>query len=268
MTHEKQQNRPLTKTTNKDTAALAALAKAAEKMERTAKPDATKQPQRVPYPDLPVRGRLRDAHRWESLLWSIDSAAQHGRDGLQGLTIALSRVIQGECLDALLFDAREHRKHTLDPKSPFWAPRLPLNDAGQTLDDLMVRKKKALTVKLEDAAVFPHAWERWRLHKALGNMGKGRPWKAFRQSDNHLGIGWLPWPIVMVWNGNHSTLAGQLRGGGELTCEETYDLAAVLRAVRTDGAHWYRVDDGSSLGPVKSMAMAGIFVIGQRLLDA
>ncbi|PZP29637.1 MAG: hypothetical protein DI603_16380 [Roseateles depolymerans] len=48
---------------------------------------------------------------------------------------------------------------------------------------------------------------------------------------------------------------------------ETYDLSPVLKAVRTDGARWYRVDDGSSLAPVESMAMAGIFVIGQRLID-
>lgn len=247
---------------------LAAVTRAAERIERKAASGATKQPQRVPYPDLPTRGRLRVAHRWQSLLWSIDTAAQHGREGLRGLTIALSRVIQGECLDVLLFDAREHTKYSFDPKSPLWDQRLPLNEAGQTLDDLMVRKKEAVTVMLEDAAVFPHPWERWRLHKALGNMGKGRPWKAFRQSNNHLGIGWLPWPIVSVWKGNHSMLAGQLRGGGELTCEETYDLSPVLRAVRTDGSQWYRVDDSSSLGPVESLAMAGIFVIGQRLFDA
>lgn len=256
------------KRADKQAAAFAELAKVVEKMDRRIGATSAKEPQRVPYPELPTRGKLRPEQRWQSMLWSIDSAAQHGPDALRGLTIALSRVIQGECLDTLLFDAREHRSPDFDPKSPLWDPKLPLNAAGQKLDDLMVRKKKAIKVKLEDAAVFPHAWERWRLHGALGNMGKGRPWKAFRQSENHLGIGWWPWPIVMIWNGNHSTLAAQVRGGGKLTCEETYDFSPVLRAVRTDGARWYRVDSGSSLGAVESMAMAGIFVIGQRLLDA
>lgn len=252
---------------SKHAAALADLLTLAEEVDRENALNRVKSPERVPYPELPPKGRLRPPHRWESLLWSIESAAQHGPDALRGLTIALSRVIQGEMLETLLFDAREHRTHNFDPKSPLWDLKLPLNAAGQTLEDLMVRKKKAIKVKLEDAAVFPHPWERWRLHGALGNMGKGRPWKAFRQSHNHLGIGWLPWPIVMIWNGNHSTLAAQLRGGGKLTCEETYDLSPILKAVRTDGAQWYRVDDGSSLGLVESMAMAGIFVIGQRLTD-
>lgn len=224
-------------------------------------------PERIPPPNLPGKGVLRKAQRWESLLWSIDTATKHGPEALRGLTIALSRVLQGEALEALIFDARPYRTHSFDPKSPFWNPDLPLNVTGQKMNDLMVREKKSLKVKLEDAAVFPHAWERWRLHRALGNMGKGRPWGGFRQSCNHLGIGFKPWPIVMIWNGNHSTLAAQLRGGGSLTCEETYDFSPVLRAVRTDGAQWYRIDDGLSLGSVESMTMAGIFVIGQRLLD-
>ena len=253
---------------DKRAATLADLVSVAERADRRAGATATHEPERVAYPELPIKGRLRPAQRWQSLLWSIDSAAQHGQDALRGLTIALSRVIQGEALDTLLFDARPHRTHSFDPTSPLWDRKLPLNAAGETLDDLKVPVKKAIKVKLEDAAVFPHPWERWRLHSALANMGKGRPWKAFRQSHNHLGIGWHPWPIVMIWNGNHSTLAGQLRGGGKLTCEETYDFSPVLRAVRTDGAQWYRVDDGSTLGPVESMAMAGIFVIGQRLIGA
>lgn len=227
---------------------------------------AAKYPERVPYPPLPAEGRLRRDERWQSLLWSIDSAAQHGPDALRGLTIALARILQGEMLDTLIFDAREHSKHAFDPWTPLWRPNLPLNAMGQTMDDLMVRKKKAIKVKLEDAAVFPHPWERWRLHGALGNMGKGRPWKGFRQSHNHHGVGWWPWPIVLIHNGNHSTLAAQLRGGGKLTCEESYDFSPVLMAVRTDGARWYRLDDGSSLGSVTSMAMAGIFAVGQRLL--
>jgi hypothetical protein len=256
------------KIANKREAVLADLVEIVEEADRRSGATAKREPERVPYPELPTKGRLRPAQRWQSLQWSIDSAAQHGPDALRGLTIALSRVIQGELLDTLLFDARPHKTPSFDPASPLWDRKLPLNAAGQKLDDLMVPKKEAIEVRLEDAAVFPHPWERWRLHGALGNMGKGRPWKAFRQSQNHLGIGWHPWPIVMIWNGNHSTLAGQLRGGGKLTCEETYDLSPVLKAVRTDGSQWYRVDDGSSLGPVESMAMAGIFVIGQCLIDA
>lgn len=127
-------------------AALAKLAKVAEKMDRRLGATSAEEPQRVPYPDLPTKGRLRSAERWQSLLWSIDSAAQHGPDALRGLTIALSRVMQGECLDTLIFDAREHRSPDFDPKAPLWDPKLPLNSAGQKLDDLMLRKKKATTV--------------------------------------------------------------------------------------------------------------------------
>ena len=79
-------------------------------------------------------------------------------------------------------------------------------------------------------------------------------------------MAWKPWPLVRVSNGNHSTMAALIRGGGRLRCEETFDYSPVLRAVRTDGVNWIRKADDSMIGPVRSMAMAGIFVIGQRLI--
>jgi len=79
-------------------------------------------------------------------------------------------------------------------------------------------------------------------------------------------MAWKPWPLVRVSNGNHSTMAALIRGGGRLGCEETFDYSPVLHAVRTDRVNWIRKADDSMIGPVRSMAMAGIFVIGQRLI--
>ena len=222
-------------------------------------------PVRVPLPDVPEKRRLNRKERWKSLLWAIDSAEANGPDSLRGLTIALSRVIQGQALDALLFDIRWHKKSPLDPDRPLWNPDLPLNEAGQTMRELLVELKQPVCVDLADAAVFPHVWERWRMHKALGRIGAGRADGRWRQTDNHYGVGWQPWPIVLLGNGNHSTFAAQLRGGGRLTCQQSYDFTPVLRAVKTDGEYWYRTDDGAKLEAVKLEAMAGIFVVGQRL---
>lgn len=70
---------------------------------------------------------------------------------------------------------------------------------------------------------------------------------------------------MWVDNGNHSTMAALVRGGGRLKCKEAFDFTPVLEAVRTDGITWARAADGSKIGPVRSMPMAGIFLIGQRL---
>ncbi|MBK4734687.1 DUF6710 family protein [Noviherbaspirillum pedocola] len=186
---------------------------------------------------------------------------------MRGLTIALSRLIQAEMLELLLFDARHSHKPPLLPSGLLWDGDLPLTIDGATMDQLIHPVEQPILVRLEDAAVFPRVWERWRLHRALGRIGPEREDGPYVQSDNHFGTGWYPWPLVWLENGNHSTLAAQLQGGGQFACYASFDFTPVLRAVRTDGANWYRVDDGTSLGTVTSVPMAGIFVIGQRLVD-
>jgi hypothetical protein len=222
-------------------------------------------PSRVPVPALRGTGSLSLDERWASLLWSIDTAEQFGSDSLRGLTIALSRLIQAEALELLLFDARPRNEPPLLPSDVLWDSDLPLTSSGATMDQLTLLSEQAITVNLEDAAVFPRIWERWRLHRALGRIGPGRVDGPYAQSGNHFGVRWHPWPLVWLENGNHSTLAAQLRGGGDFECHASFDFTPVLDAVRTDGANWYRVDDGTVVGPVTSVPMAGIFVVGQRL---
>ncbi|WP_157118904.1 DUF6710 family protein [Azohydromonas lata] len=226
-----------------------------------------KQPERVPYPDLPKGVRNAAVRQWQSLLWSIDSAEQHGKHALQGLTVALARIIIGQGLQGLILNAQEFHKPPLDIPDLLWDEDLPLNNAGQSMRQLRAKLPRPISVDLNDAAVFPSPWERWRFHGALQKLGAGREWGPWKQDHrNHFGIAWRPWPMVWVHNGNHSTMAALVRGGGKLRCSEAFDFAPVLQAVNTDGVNWYRADTGSVIEKVKSMPMAGIFVIGQRLL--
>ena len=229
----------------------------------------TPRPERVPYPRLPPVAKAPVARKWKSLLWSIECAKQHGHDGLRGLAIALSKMIIAEGLEQLVFEAREHSPSGLEAKSLLWASDIPLNDAGDTLQSLLVSKKKRVKVDMNDAIVIPDPWERWRLFGALANLGEDRQWGPWRQDKrNHYGEAWLPWPIVWVSNGNHSTMAGLVRGGGKFKCHDTLDFSPVLKAVTTDGQWWYRTDTGQPFAQVRSLAMAGIFDIGQCLCFA
>jgi hypothetical protein len=163
-------------------------------------------------------------------------------------------------------DAREFHKPAWDADDLLWDESLPLNVAGDTRASLLVKARRTVSVDLNDAIVFPAPWERWRLFRALQNLGLKRQWGPWSQDSNHFGIAWKPWPIVWVTNGNHSTMAALVRGGGKLKCHATYDFSPVIRAVGTDGVHWFCRDTGAILGPVRSLPMAGIFEIGGRLL--
>jgi len=162
-------------------------------------------------------------------------------------------------------DAREFHKPDWDADNLLWDVSLPLNAAGDTRASLMKKAARTLSVDLNDAIVFPQPWERWRLLQALHNLGEKRRWGTWRQDPNHFGIAWKPWPIVWVSNGNHSTMAALIRGGGKFRCNAAYDFAPVLAAVETDGVNWLRRDTGAVLEPVRSLPMAGIFEIGRRL---
>jgi hypothetical protein len=225
-----------------------------------------KQLERVPYPNLPKGARNAAARQWRSLLWSIDSAEQQGQHALRGLTVALARIIIGRGLEGLILNAQEFHKPPLDIPDLLWPEDLPLNAAGQSMRQLATKLPRTLSVELNETAVFPSPWERWRFHGALQKLGPGREWGPWKQDPrNHLSVAWRPWPVVWVHNGNHSTMAALVRGGGRLKCKEAFDFTPVLEAVRTDGIMWTRADNGSELGPVRSVPMAGIFLIGQRL---
>ena len=228
---------------------------------------AKKLPQRVPYPSLPSTEALTAHQQWVSLLWSIDSAQAHGKHALRGLAISLSQIIRAQALQSLLMDAREFQKPAWDAEDLLWDESLPLNAAGDTRASLLTRTARTLSVNLNDATVFAAPWERWRLFRALQNLGTKRRWGSWRQDPNHFGIAWKPWPIVWVTNGNHSTMAALIRGGGKFKCHAAYDFRLVIEAVGTDGVNWFRLDTGAVLEPVRSLPMAAIFEIGRRLLS-
>jgi hypothetical protein len=175
-------------------------------------------------------------------------------------------MLVAEALQAIVLEAKQYSSCGLKAEALLWDSGLPLNEAGDCLESLMRPIKKGLKVDMNDAVVLPATWERWRFFGALAKIGKGRPWGPWKHDKrNHFAQAWLPWPIVWVTNGNHSAMAGLVRGGGVLKCEETFDLSAVLNAVTTDGKRWYRADTRKAFAEVRSLPMAGIFVIGQRL---
>lgn len=172
-------------------------------------------PERVPYPRLPSMERAPAARKWKSLLWSIECAEQHGEEGLRGLAVALSKLLVAEALQALVLEAKQFSGCGLEAEVLLWDMNTPLNGDGDTLATLMRRKKKRVKVDMSDAIVLPATWERWRFFGALAKIGQGRPWGPWKHDKrNHFAQGWLPWPIVWVMNGNHSAMAGLVRGGG------------------------------------------------------
>ncbi len=222
---------------------------------------------RIPLPKLP-KGKLSIQDQWSSLIWNIDTAEAHGKRALNGLTLALARIIQAAILESLIQDVRVPNQALDSPDLLLWDDRLPIMEDGSTMRQLLRARRRTSSQELMCTAVIPKPWEPWRLARSLENLGPGGKWKEWCQTENFHAIGWTPWPIVWVDNGNHSTMAAMLTHGGRFKVSECYDAKELLFKVYSEGTNWLRVDDDKVIAPVNSLPMAGIFEIGRRLVKA
>lgn len=230
-------------------------------------PKYRRMPKHIEVPLVSNKRHLSTDDQWRSLLWCVDTAQEHGKGGLRGVALALARIIQAKALEAHLFDVRDPVRDGISEKELLWDTDVALTTDGATLDTLPRRMRRGKALNMAETVVLPQTWMRIRLLKALSNIGEGLPHGSWQQDHrNHFGVEWRPWPLLWVSNGNHSTMAGLVRRGGSFKPAETYDLRPVLQAVNTDGRTWYRADTGAAIGAVNSMPMAGIWVVGQRLI--
>lgn len=220
-----------------------------------------------PTPKLP-KGKLNIVDQWASLVWNVDTAEAHGLRALNGLTLALVRIIQADMLEKLLFDVRLGSSEHYSIADLLWDIKLPIRSDGATLKSILRKRRNISYINLAHSAVLPQPWKQWRLARSLQKLGSKGEWGEWKQSSNIHAVAWTPWPIVWVDNGNHSTMAAILTHGGQLKASETFDAKELLLSVYTDGLHWLRVDNGQAIAPVESLAMAAIFEIGRRLIKA
>jgi hypothetical protein len=222
---------------------------------------------RFPIPKLP-EGELTVTDKWTSLLWNIKTAEAHGKKALEGLTIALARIIQADILENILFDVRIGSRANDSIETLLWDTKKPIRADGASINSLLRKRRRIAPIELAHTPVIPQPWERWRLARSLQNLGQGAAWGTWKQSYNIYATAWTPWPIVWVDNGNHSTMAAILTHGGELKASESFDAKELLLSVYTDGENWLRVDNDQVIAPVTSLPMAAIFEIGRRLIKA
>lgn len=214
------------------------------------------------------KGKLTVEKQWASLTWNIDTAEAHGSRALIGLTLALTRIIQADMLNKLLFDVRIGSAEHFSVDDLLWSVDLPIRDDGATIKSMLRKRRNISFIELSHSAVLPQPWKQWRLARSLQKLGKGAEWGEWKQSSNIHAVAWTPWPIVWVDNGNHSTMAAILTHGGQLKASETFDAKELLLSVYTDGINWLRVDNNQAIATVESIAMAAIFEIGRRLIKA
>ena len=122
-------------------------------------------------------------------------------------------------------------------------------------------------VNLSDGLIWTAPWEPERYRRALLRSGPSWYERAWAQQDDQDGTVYLPWGLYCVGNGNHSAASGILRGDGQLTPEETFDLRPVLERVDLNEHGLIRVDTGALVATSTDWPVLALVGLGKRLLD-
>ena len=135
-----------------------------------------------PSPKLP-QGKLNADNQWASLIWNIDTAEAHGLRALNGLTLALIRIIQADMLKKLLFDVRIGSSEHYSIADLLWDIELPIKDDGATINSMLRKRRNIATIELSHSAVIPQPWKQWRLARSLQKLGKGAEWGEWMEAE-------------------------------------------------------------------------------------
>ena len=72
-----------------------------------------------------------------------------------------------------------------------------------------------------------------------------------------------PIGVTIVYNGNHSTLSGILKGEGMIQAKDTYDLSPTYNYMYFDGMYFRHKFNHSILHKVKRFEIGALYEIGR-----
>ncbi|ODP27438.1 hypothetical protein PTI45_03148 [Paenibacillus nuruki] len=146
--------------------------------------------------------------------------------------------------------------YNLTPDQTIW-------DIIQPTRNIRNSEKK---VKLNRDLVLPWPWHPLRFKNALIEIGEHNPSGEWEQDSNNHNISVVqPMGVCFVNGGNHSIMAGVVKGEGMITDYEIIDMTPLYALMYSDGVNYYRKDDNSIIQEVENVEFAAIFEIGRKL---
>lgn len=189
--------------------------------------------------------------------------AERGRTALLDLAVAIGRPLQWQLITGAMQD-RLLSKPDAMPRDLLFGEGVSLNAAGESLRDLARPVQGPREINLSTDLILPRPWEHSRLRSALETFpAPSNPWE--HQPNQHVVEAWSPMPICWVTSGNHSIATGVIRKAGVLRVDKVTDISATYDHVKCDGSKFFRVHDGSEIGPVRDLAVAAIYEIGRMI---
>lgn len=127
-------------------------------------------------------------------------------------------------------------------------------------------ENRDIKTDLSSDAVLICAWNMGRLINCLKFIGTnvGNPF-CF-DSNNQWATYIMPIGVTIVWNGNHSTLTGILKGEGEIYPKQVCNLKEIYEYIYFDGYYYRKKDDNEIIHKAERFELGAIFELGRLLV--
>lgn len=127
--------------------------------------------------------------------------------------------------------------------------------------------KSDINIDLSKDAILVCAWNKERFVNALLRIGKNVGNSFEYDKINHMATYIYPIGLTIVYNGNHSTLSGILKGEGTIQANQTYDLAPTYEYMYFDGIYFRSKMNNKVLYKVRRFEIGALYEIGRILAE-
>lgn len=129
--------------------------------------------------------------------------------------------------------------------------------------------RRELVDEFESAsnAILVCAWNKQRFVDALLNIGQNVGNSFEYDKTNHMATYIFPIGLTIVYNGNHSSLSGILKGEGTIQANQTYDLVPTYDYMYFDGIYFRNKINDEKLYKVERFEIGALYEIGRLLAE-
>ena len=124
-----------------------------------------------------------------------------------------------------------------------------------------------INIDLSKDAILVCAWNKERFVNALLNIGQNVGNLFEYDKINHMAPYIYPIGLTIVYNGNHSTLSGILKGEGTIQANQTYDLVPTYDYMYFDGIYFRNKMNDEKLYKVARFEIGALYEIGRILAE-
>lgn len=133
--------------------------------------------------------------------------------------------------------------------------------------DYIIPGESNINIDLSKDAILVCAWNKQRFVDALLNIGQNVGNSFEYDKTNHMATYIFPIGLTIVYNGNHSSLSGILKGEGTIQANQTYDLVPTYDYMYFDGIYFRNKINDEKLYKVERFEIGALYEIGRLLAE-